>query len=549
MTITYQDSKRISGLSTDTKPTGIVSLTGCKAYYNFEQTTGSLINQALTGSGFTDGLGSAADATVTGSPTRTTTGKLGSYATTNIDGCAFTIPNSTTNFGFLSDQSYSLAFWVKKASSGATVIIGSSDGGGGWYGYTLMLSPSSGELSAFRGSSNMAGYGEQWHVSSAITDSNWHHVVVTGTSTGGNVAVYVDNVSKTVVYDYLGTLGTAHNQQSDLTFFGYGSSFLAANQESTHTLDEFSIWNRVLTQAEVTTLYNLGGGRSLSNQASPETNNIAVETDTGSRGFFDGNNWNMNSLTATGGTITTDGNYKVHTFTTSGTFTVSSISGLNAVQLLVIAGGGGGGTDNTSRGAGGGGAGGYRTTIFPVTATSYTVTVGGGGALQTDGSNSSFSTFTSSGGGQGANGNYTTAPTTGGSGGGGSNGSGGVAGNKGGYSPVEGYFGGTASTAFGGAGGGGAGYAGDNVASASNNGSKGGDGLSSSITGSSVTRAGGGGGGMYTGTVGSGGAGGGGAGGVAGTANTGGGGGGGSRGGTQGQAGGSGIVIVRYRFQ
>mgnify|MGYP003329591241 CR=1 FL=1 len=81
---------------------------------------------------YPDGLGTSADATVTGSPTRTTTGKLGSYATTNIDGCAFTIPNSTTNFGFLSDQSYSLAFWVKKASSGATVIIGSSDGGGGW---------------------------------------------------------------------------------------------------------------------------------------------------------------------------------------------------------------------------------------------------------------------------------------------------------------------------------------------------------------------------------------------------------------------------------
>ena len=55
MTITYQDSKRISGLSTDTKPT-YVSLTGCKAYYNFEQTSGNLTNIATTANGFADGL-------------------------------------------------------------------------------------------------------------------------------------------------------------------------------------------------------------------------------------------------------------------------------------------------------------------------------------------------------------------------------------------------------------------------------------------------------------------------------------------------------------
>ena len=43
-------------------------------------------------------------------------------------------------------------------------------------------------------------------------------------------------------------------------------------------------------------------------------------------------------ITATGGTITTDGNYKVHTFNSSGTFEVTSGSG--NVQYLVVAGGG-----------------------------------------------------------------------------------------------------------------------------------------------------------------------------------------------------------------
>ena len=66
-------------------------------------------------------------------------------------------------------------------------------------------------------------------------------------------------------------------------------------------------------------------------------------------------------ITATGGTITCSGDYKIHTFTGPGTFTVScsgNAAGSNTVDYLVVAGGGGGGVGNG--GGGGGGAGGYR---------------------------------------------------------------------------------------------------------------------------------------------------------------------------------------------
>ena len=53
---------------------------------------------------------------------------------------------------------------------------------------------------------------------------------------------------------------------------------------------------------------------------------------------------------ATGGTITTDGDYKVHTFNSSGTFTVTT-AGTAGVEYLIIAGGGGGGGSNTSQGS------------------------------------------------------------------------------------------------------------------------------------------------------------------------------------------------------
>src|SRR5210317_1413875 len=76
-------------------------------------------------------------------------------------------------------------------------------------------------------------------------------------------------------------------------------------------------------------------------------------------------------ITATGGTITTCGDYKIHTFTGPGTFCVScagNACGSNTVDYLVVAGGGGGGGAPSH--GGGGGAGGYRES--PGTTTCYT---------------------------------------------------------------------------------------------------------------------------------------------------------------------------------
>ena len=82
---------------------------------------------------------------------------------------------------------------------------------------------------------------------------------------------------------------------------------------------------------------------------------------------------------ATGGTETTYGSYQVHTFLSSGTFTVTG-GETKAMDILVIGGGGGGGGVYTS---GGGGAGGMVVTgsSYPeISAGSFTVTVGAGGA-------------------------------------------------------------------------------------------------------------------------------------------------------------------------
>jgi len=206
-------------------------------------------------------------------------------------------------------------------------------------------------------------------------------------------------------------------------------------------------------------------------------------------------------MSATGGTITTDGDYKVHTFTTSGTFTptvgTDSTYGTK-VEYLVVAGGGGGG--HSGHGAGGG-AGGYRHNSaydFVVSNQAYSITVGGKGASKTTGGNSTFSNITSAGGGRGGH-NGTEAGQAGGSGGGGSghvNDGAGGAGNTPSVSPSQGNNGGSGqdgSPRYGAGGGGGAGSTGSNGSSSSSNGT-GGNGSANDIHGSSRTYSAGGGG-------------------------------------------------------
>ena len=310
----------------------------------------------------------------------------------------------------------------------------------------------------------------------------------------------------------------------------------------------------------------------------------AEDTETGSPPY----------ITATGGTITTSGDYKIHTFTGPGTFTVCTAAGVcgptrNVVSYLVAAGGGGAGGGGCGGDAGGGGgAGGFREyraplsgcyavsplngnpggTAVTVSATSYPITVGSGGAGGSPGSNGSqgadsiFSTVTSAGGGPGQ-GITPGGAGDGGSGGGGRGGGGipaaGGSGNTPPVSPAQGKNGGTGGSGTGSnpqtpdnaaGGGGGATAVGANAGPGDDAGD-GGAGATSSIDATPTARAGGGGGSGFPG--GAGGTGGGGAGtnlpsasaGTAGTVNTGGGGGGGKTGGT----GGSGVVIIRYKYQ
>jgi hypothetical protein len=167
---------------------------------------------------------------------------------------------------------------------------------------------------------------------------------------------------------------------------------------------------------------NIGG---VANNAILSTNGLSVTfvyvdatqgwivTDSGNRSDLPAPEY----VAATGGTVTCCGDYKIHTFTGPGTFTVSCAGnpfGSFELEYLVIAGGGGGSTGSNAGGAGG--AGGFRfasPSSAPLTypakplagsaltaaVQGYPITVGAGGPAGSSGNNSIFSTITSAGGG------------------------------------------------------------------------------------------------------------------------------------------------------
>ena len=306
-------------------------------------------------------------------------------------------------------------------------------------------------------------------------------------------------------------------------------------------------------------------------------------------------------IVATGGTETTCGNFKIHTFTGPGTFTVSGLSAIasnNVLDYLVVGGGGSGPTTGGGDGiSGGGGAGGFRFfantptnpqsgnpasplnnfpsgTTITATAAAFPITVGAGGTISgpvgSPGSVSTFSTVTSAGGGRGGRGDPSANGQPGGSGGGSDNGGHpGGTGNTPPVSPPQGNNGGSSQPANGGGGGGAMAVGEQGPPNTGGDGGAGagvtGFGTTGESSGGKYYFSGGGGGGNGNANVGNpagtGGLGGGGDGitpacasgpAGAGTANTGGGGGGASDynpGGAFGGLGGSGIVVIRYKFQ
>ncbi|MDY0096924.1 MAG: DUF2341 domain-containing protein, partial [Candidatus Dojkabacteria bacterium] len=473
-----------------------------------------------------------------------------------------------------SDDSSSLDYWIEDdcnttstkvwtripslPNGGKTIYVyygnsGATNGFLTWSGNIYMYADTtcpSGWTAAPSGMNNRFLYGSSTTFGSTYDSSSHSHNTLSATST----SISTTNIAGSTSSGTTGT-NTTHTHSnlaatvnSDSTLPQYRDMILCYDNEFLISSGLISLFDDT-TPSGYTRFTALDNSMPRVNSSygssvqGATTHSHTANTGTTTAGPSASANTITEPLNATGGTITYASGYKIHKFTSSGTF-VANVGG--TVEALVVGGGGGGGWDS----GGGGGAGGVvYNTSYSITSGSKNVTVGGGGSANNNGGNSVFIGLTAYGGGGG--GPINTNGQNGGSGGG-----------------AGGHYG-TSTTTYGGSGsqgnsggnsigsnitaggGGGKGAAGTTSTSQTVPGN-GGSGSAYSITGTSLYYAGGGGGGSVNNPAGTGGAGGGGNGsnvrsvaGSNGTANTGGGGGGGgsiASGGT----GGSGIVIIRY---
>jgi hypothetical protein len=499
----------------------------------------------LTYSGATQGwlVSSAGDSGPIQAPTitfNTASGSLGTLSDTQRSDPAGNLSSAgaTASFGTLS-------YSVQSGSLPSGVTINSSTG-------------------AFEGTANA--------VASETVSSFTIRATITETGTTSDRAFTITVQAPTITFDTAsGSLGTLTGSAQRAAPNTYLSAVTATTSSGTLT---YSIQSGALPAGLTVTSSTGAFSGTATNPASTTVSSFTVRATntsgtTADRAFTITVDPDPAFVTATGGTETTSGDYKIHTFNGPGTFNVScsgNPSGSNTVDYMVVAGGGGAQTSGPGGKGGGGGAGGFRTSsgaasgcystsplgsgvsALPVSATSYPITVGGGGSgspsrsgTSNSGGSSTFSNVTSAGGGAAggneASGNGTNG-TPGGSGGGGGgggshNGSGG-SGNSPPVSPPQGNSGGASTpngpSQEGGGGGGAGGSGGTNEL---------GPGTPSSITGSGITYSEGGYGFSNDQPSPA----------APGPANSGDGGSGTRGENTPAASGGSGIVIIRYKFQ
>lgn len=166
-------------------------------------------------------------------------------------GAALSPNSSGANRGF------SLSIWVKAGVS--QQILGTFNG----YQLRLDVRWNGNPIMYFYGNGNPAIY-QRLNIDTSIADSNWHHLVYTFdlSSSTSSIVGYLDGAQKTngsgATYASAGTWSAVTNNGSLRMATDGGTTFGLSEQ------DEFSIFDDVLTAAQVTTIYNSGNTEDVS---------------------------------------------------------------------------------------------------------------------------------------------------------------------------------------------------------------------------------------------------------------------------------------------
>ena len=231
------------------------------AYYNLDDTTGNAVD-----------IVNGYDATVSGA-TQSATGKINTaYSFNGINGRVYT-PNTGLNYNWTT-----LTAWVNiKNFTGANTIVSKKLGTGGGTCWRLNVE-ADGKVRAL--SSRTAGT-IVIDSTNSIVENEWYFIAMVSNLTG--IYVYINGTLEGSVAN-TNILSTGAYQNFTIGYEDPGA--IIGNRYFTNgTIDEVGIWNRSLSSAEITDLYNYGNGLSYGggvniNLISPSDNAIISDVGT-----------------------------------------------------------------------------------------------------------------------------------------------------------------------------------------------------------------------------------------------------------------------------
>lgn len=255
MTIIYHAGRRIQGLSADTKPTNV------QAGSRFEETD---TIKMYFWDGAKDTLGSAANSSSTANLTYAQTGKIGNAISFNgtLNSSKAFLGSSLSQFNFMHSTTalWSFNCWYKKTAidTNFRTILGNQYGGA-QAGVRLAFNGSLGVQFLLQ---NTSGNYFLLDTTTGFLPNNTNYNMLTVTYdqslASNNLKVYSNG---SLDHSVSKNGNTPSNSNSSLSM-GIGDD-QGGDGNMYGLLDELSIWNIILTQSEITSLYNSGTGATI----------------------------------------------------------------------------------------------------------------------------------------------------------------------------------------------------------------------------------------------------------------------------------------------
>ena len=174
-------------------------------------------------------------------------------ASISFDGTAERLNGGDIHTYIESNSAFSIGFWVQSSLSQKGSIIAKTSTDGNQYGFLVTLSTSGLINVLVRSTSNYTL--AQDFTSPTVSANTWTHITITyaGANSYGGFHVYGNAVDGQAA----GSSSAIGNWQvnQDMTI---GSKYSTANTMFKGDLDEITLWNVELSQAQVTELYNGG---------------------------------------------------------------------------------------------------------------------------------------------------------------------------------------------------------------------------------------------------------------------------------------------------